>query len=280
MNTTVNAIIETKKSEISSYTLKGGKVVTNPALVPVLTAMDTLNRAGQEADIMRCVLINRLRTLNAQKETKAKSIVAFCEQQYGYAKSTANTYANIGKTFFDKDGNPVIDHIADFTTGQLIPLLALVNDYPCICGVDLNNDIMSDLIGNGYISPEMTVKEIKGIADTLKACYVPKEWVVDVDGQYIVFAQDPVDGTKDATHEIMTFEECPYYVEETADSTDDGEPKDDEETTESGTISDAIRKAFALVDGLDLDDTLRKEWKKASDNLLKVASKIDIATHA
>ena len=262
MNTTVNAIIETKKTELSTYTLKGGKVVSNPALVPILSAMDTLNKAGHEADIMRCVLINRLRTLNAQKETKAKSIVAFCEQQYGYAKATANTYANIGKTFFDKDGQPVIDHIADFTTGQLIPLLALVNDYPCICGVDLNNEIMSQLINYGYISPDMTVKEIKGIADTLKACYVPKEWVVEVDGEYIV-------GGFDSKALIMTFEECPYYVEESA-----------EESAEVGTISEAIRKTLALVDGLDLDDTLRKEWKKASDNLLKVASKIDTATHA
>lgn len=272
MNTTVTAIIESKKTEISSYTLKGGKVVTNPALVPVLTAMDTLNRAGHEADIMRCVLINRLRTLNAQKETKAKSIVAFCEQQFGYAKATANTYANIGKTFFDKDGNPVIEHIADFTTGQLIPMLALVNDYPCICGVDLNNEIMSELIAYGFISPDMTVKEIKGIADTLKACYVPKEWISEVDGQFIVYGGES---------EIMVFEECPYFVEESAETANDGEPSDDEETTvESGTISDAIRKAFALVDGLDLDDTLRKEWKKASDNLLKVAGKIDTATHA
>ena len=276
MNTTVTAIIETKKSEVSTYTLKGGKVVTNPALVPILTAMDTLNRAGQESDIMRCVLINRLRTLNAQKETKAKSIVAFCEQQYGYAKSTANTYANIGKTCFDKDGNPVIEGIARFTTGQLIPMLALINDYPCICGVDLNNDIMSDLITYGFISPDMTVKEIKGIADTLKACYIPKEWVTEVDGQYIVY------GSKDNEVEIMTFEECPYYVEDITDGdTNDGETTDGETTdTEVGTISEAIRKAFALVDGLELDDSLKKEWKKAADNLLKVAGKIDTATHA
>lgn len=279
MNTTVTAIIESKKSEVSSYTLRGGKIVSNPALVPVLTAMDTLNKAGHEADIMRCILINRLRTLNAQKETKAKSIVAFCEQQYGYAKATANTYANIGKTFFDKDGQPVIEGIADFTTGQLIPMLALVNDYPCICGVDLNNDIMSDLIRFGFISPEMTVKEIKGIADTLKACYVPKEWV-DFDalnGLYIVHGKE-VDGDVP----IMEFAECPYFVEEEAE-TAEAETTDDGETTEAGepgTISEAIRKAFALVDGLDLDDTLRKEWKKASDNLLKVAGKIDTATHA
>lgn len=273
MNTTVTAIIESKKSDLVSYTLKGGKVVTNPALVPVLTAMDTLNRAGHEADIMRCVLINRLRTLNAQKETKAKSIVAFCEQQYGYAKATANTYANIGKTFFDKDGQPVIDGIADFTTGQLIPMLALVNDYPCICGVDLNNDIMGDLIQFGFISPEMTVKEIKGIADTLKACYVPKEWVTEIDGIYMVMTKG------DAV--IMSFDECPYFVEETADSGDNSDGGDDADNGEEvGTISEAIRKAFALVDGLELDDTLRKEWKKACDNLLKVASKIDTATHA
>lgn len=274
MNTTVTAIIETRKSEVATYTLKGGKVVSNPALVPVLTAMDNLNRAGQEADIMRCVLINRLRTLNAQKETKAKSIVAFCEQQYGYAKSTANTYANIGKTFFDKDGNPVIDGIVSFTTGQLIPLLALVNDYPCICGVDLNNDIMSDLIAFDFISPDMTVKEIKGIADTLKACYVPKEWVTEIDGEYVVLTK--------GNAVIMSFAECPYYVEEEAE-TAEAETTDDGETAEAGevgTISEAIRKAFALVDGLDLDDTLRKEWKKASDNLLKVAGKIDTATHA
>lgn len=275
MNTTVNAIIETKKTELSTYTLKGGKVVSNPALVPILTAMDTLNKAGHEADIMRCVLINRLRTLNAQKETKAKSIVAFCEQQYGYAKATANTYANIGKTFFDKDGQPVIDHIADFTTGQLIPLLALVNDYPCICGLDLNNDIMSELIQYGYISPEMTVKEIKGIADTLKACYVPKEWVKEVDGQYIVY------GSVDNDIVIMTFDECPYFVEDESETNETNETATDETVSdEVGTISEAIRKTLALVDGLDLDDTLRKEWKKASDNLLKVASKIDTATHA
>ena len=276
MNTTVNAIIENRKSEISTYTLKGGKVVSNPALVPILSAMDNLNKVGHEADIMRCILINRLRTLNAQKETKAKSIVAFCEQQYGYAKATANTYANIGKTFFDKDGQPVIEHIADFTTGQLIPLLALVNDYPCICGIDLNNDIMSSLIEYGYISPEMTVKEIKGIADTLKACYVPKEWVEEVDGQFIVYGNVAHD------IEIMVFEECPYYVEDNNDSdTNDSDTTDGDTTeTEVGTLSDAIRKAFALVDGLELDDTLRKEWKKASDNLLKVAGKIDTATHA
>lgn len=278
MNTTVNAIIETKKTDISTYTLKGGKVVTNPALVPILTAMDTLNRAGHEADIMRCVLINRMRTLNAQKETKAKSIVAFCEQQYGYAKATANTYANIGKTFFDKDGQPVIEGIADFTTGQLIPLLALVNDYPCICGVDLNNDIMSELIEFGFISPDMTVKEIKGIADTLKASYIPKEWVDEdkLNGVYIVHGKG-IDGE----FPIMEFEECPYYVEETADSTDSTDSTDDgDSTAEAGTISDAIRKTLALVDGLELDDSLRKEWKKACDNLLKVAGKIDTATHA
>ena len=271
MNTTVNAILETKKTDLSTYTLKGGKVVSNPALVPILTAMDTLNKAGHEADIMRCILINRLRTLNAQKETKAKSIVAFCEQQYGYAKATANTYANIGKTFFDKDGNPVIDGISDFTTGQLIPLLALVNDYPCICGVDLNNDIMSDLIKWDYISPDMTVKEIKGIADTLKACYVPKEWVAEVDGQFIVGGDNA----------IMTFDECPYFVEDESETNETNETDSDESVSEEvGTISEAIRKTLALVDGLDLDDTLRKEWKKASDNLLKVASKIDTATHA
>lgn len=273
MNTTVTAIIESRKTEVATYTLKGGKVVSNPALVPVLTAMDNLNRAGQEADIMRCILINRLRTLNAQKETKAKSIVAFCEQQYGYAKSTANTYANIGKTFFDKDGNPVIDGIASFTTGQLIPLLALVNDYPCICGVDLNNDIISDLIAFDFISPDMTVKEIKGIADTLKACYIPKEWVTEINGEYLVLT------TGGAT--IMSFEECPYYVEEEVEVTEAEVGEVEEaEVGGAGTISEAIRKAFALVDGLDLDDTLRKEWKKASDNLLKVVGKIDKATHA
>lgn len=276
MNTNVTAIIESKKSEVSTYTLKGGKVVTNPALVPILTAMDTLNRAGQESDIMRCVLINRLRTLNAQKETKAKSIVAFCEQQYGYAKSTANTYANIGKTCFDKDGNPVIEGIARFTTGQLIPMLALINDYPCICGVDLNNDIMSDLITYGFISPDMTVKEIKGIADTLKACYVPKEWVTEIDGTFVVLTKE------NANRAIMEFEECPYYVEEEPTIPDVTENLDGEtdDNTEVGTISEAIRKAFMLVDGLELDDTLRKEWKKAADNLLKVAGKIDTATHA
>lgn len=275
MNTSVTAIIETKKTNLTTYTLKGGKVVSNPALVPILTAMDTLNKAGHDADIMRCVLINRLRTLNAQKETKAKSIVAFCEQQYGYAKATANTYANIGKTFFDKDGMPVIEHIADFTTGQLIPMLALVNDYPCICGVDLNNDIMSNLIQWGYISPDMTVKEIKGIADTLKACYVPKEWVKETADGYLVLGADD----KGNTVVIMEFSECPYYVEGETVETETEETVSDE-NAETGTISDAIRKTLALVDGIDLDDSLRKEWKKASDNLLKVAGKIDTAVHA
>jgi len=252
--------------------------ITNPEQVKMLCAVDSLTAIMRGGDVRLAILFAKLDRQNAFKYVELKTMSAMIQSYWHFEKSTANSYLAIGKAFFDHEGNEKIEGIGDFSLGQLLPLVALVKEYPTICGFEIDNNFMSHLIHAGFLSPNMTTKEVKGIADTLKASYLPKKWVnKDQDGY---FAE--IDGI------TFRFDDCPYCEEVTENKPDKADNKPNKATSNDSaddTTSDnenpqespidALMALLASVDLFDMDASLRKEWDKAKKSVELVLEKLD-----
>lgn len=252
--------------------------ITNPEQVKMLCAVDSLTAIMRGGDVRLAILFAKLERQNAFKYVELKTMSAMIQSYWHFEKSTANSYLAIGKTFFDHEGNEKIEGIGDFSLGQLLPLVALVKEYPTVCGFEIDNNFMSHIIRAGLLSPSMTTKEVKGIADTLKASYLPKKWVdKDQDGY---FAE--IDGI------TYRFDECPYAEEVVENKPEKGTSKPEKGTAKEATDDttgedenadenpiDALMALLASVDSFDMDVSLRKEWDKAKKSVELVLEKLD-----
>lgn len=245
--------------------------ITNPEQVKMLCAVDSLTAIMRGGDVRLAILFAKLERQNAFKYVELKTMSAMIQSYWHFEKSTANSYLAIGKTFFDHEGNEKIEGIGEFSLGQLLPLVALVKEYPTICGFEIDNNFISHLIHAGLLSPSMTTKEVKGIADTLKASYLPKKWVEqDQNGYYA-----EIDGI------TYRFEDCPYCEEVAENKSEKGAAKEVADDTTSNETEgqespiEALMALFASVDGYEMDTALRKEWDKAKKSIELVLEKLD-----
>lgn len=246
----------------------------------LLYCTDAMVEANEKNDLAICKAFAAMKRDNTFKKVGLKNVSEYASLRFGWETSTANTYTNIGTTFFNADGSEKIVRIGEFSKGALIPLCALVNDYPTICGVQWNNDIMSALIANNNISPLMTVAEIKSLVKEMRASYIPKSWCIinlDDNGNWTYVLE--------AMPEIV-FDDCPYLEEEEKPSkTSKNAPKTDENTSDDDTIasenlkpSEAILGAWEAIKQFPLSDTLKKEMEAFEKKLLSILAKVDKET--
>ena len=246
----------------------------------LLFCTDSMVEANEKNDLAICKAFAAMKRDNTFKKVGLKNVTEYAALRFGWETSTANTYTHIGMTFFNADGSEKIARIGEFSKGALIPLCGLVNDYPTICGVQWNNDIMAALIANNDISPLMTVAEIKSIVKELKASYIPKAWCsinMDDDGNctYTLVAMPDI-----------VFDDCPYLEEmEKPSKTAKNAPKTDEsgaddENTASANLkpSEAILGAWEALKQFPLSDNLKKEMETFEKKLVSILAKVDKET--
>lgn len=246
----------------------------------LLFCTDSMVEANEKNDLAICKAFAAMKRDNTFKKVGLKNVSEYAALRFGWETSTANTYTNIGTTFFNADGSEKIARIGEFSKGALIPLCGLVNDYPTICGVQWNNDIMAALVANNNISPLMTVAEIKSIVKELKASYIPKAWAcvnIDDDGNCTY--------SLEAMPEIV-FDDCPYLEEEAKPSkSSKNAPKTDESGADDENIananlkpSEAILGAWEAIKQFPLSDTLKKEMETFEKKLVSILAKVDKET--
>lgn len=245
----------------------------------LLFCTDTMVEANEKNDLAICKAFAAMKRDNTFKKVGLKNVSEYAALRFGWETSTANTYTNIGTTFFNADGSEKIARIGEFSKGALIPLCGLVNDYPTICGVQWNNDIMAALIANNDISPLMTVAEIKSIIKDLKASYIPKSWctiTMDDNGNcsYSLVAKPEI-----------VFDDCPFLEEEEKPSkTAKNAPKTDETSADENTTSanlkpsEAILGAWEALKQFPLSDSLKKEMETFEKKLVSILAKVDKET--
>lgn len=201
-------------------------------------------------------------------------------QEWRYSKATANTYLNIGKTFFKSDASEKVKGITAFSVGQILPFVAIAKDFPVVAGVDTDYDFMEWLIANERLSASMSVESLAGIANEWKSCHLPKDWFTEVDGEWILTS---VDGKQEYK---TSFKVCPYLQEQEQDKDNEqeqdkdnkqeqGKDNEQEQDTPQTSLFASILKVLSVVDDLPVSDELRAEWSDVKEQVLKVAKKID-----
>lgn len=252
---------------------------TKPEEVKALLATDNLAGIMKAGDIRLCVLFAKLNRLGIPARLKYKASWQFIAEQYGYAKSTANTYINIGTKLFDENGVPIIVGLENYTTGQLIPMVAFVDSYPYIADEIRVDNKLFGLILKNELTPSVSCSYIASVLKLMKDGYIPKEWVDEVvDGDtvkwQIKFAPDVV------------FDNCPYLKEVDNDNDngnggdgdgDNGKGGDGDGNGEGETVNpfDSFRACLTAIDGLKLPDDLAKKWAARRDDLLAVLAEIE-----
>ena len=86
---------------------------------------------------------------------KYNSLEDFGKYEFNMDKGTIFMYKNVGEAFFDEKGNCLIENGADWGVGKLNEMR------------QLNIDILKALIANEFLTPEMTLKEIR---DQIQKC--------------------------------------------------------------------------------------------------------------
>ena len=247
----------------------------------LLFCTDSMVEANEKNDLAICKAFAAMKRDNTFKKVGLKNVSEYAALRFGWETSTANTYTNIGTTFFNADGSEKIARIGEFSKGALIPLCGLVNDYPTICGVQWNNDIMAALVANNDISPLMTVAEIKSIVKELKASYIPKAWcaIKDIgengEWTYCLAAMPEIE-----------FDDCPYLEEEAkpskssknASKTDESGADDENTANANLKPSEAILGAWEAIKQFPLSDTLKKEMETFEKKLVSILAKVDKET--
>ena len=245
------------------------KVVKNPQTALALTAVDSLTEVLRAGDVRLSILFAKLERENVFKLVEVKNMGEMIQAQWGFAKSTALSYLNIGKTFFNKDGVEVIEGISNFSLGQLLPFVALVNDYPCIEGVDMDNTFMARLIKWGLISPKMSVKELNGIATILKMSYLPKEWIeLRVDGENSFYC------IKNDSEGVYSWLTDPRFTE-VAKGDGKGDTKGDGKGDNTSVVMDNKESLVALLTAFseyEMDEKTRKKWETATKSILDIVA--------
>ena len=264
------------KGEKSTITLAGEQAKT------FIIADKTVKQAkGLDLNICRLFAqIDRFNPSTGKQEYKlGASTRDIIMQEWRYSKATANTYLNIGKTFFKSDASEKVKGITAFSVGQILPFVAIAKDFPVVAGVDTDYDFMEWLIANGRLSASMSVEELTGIANVWKSCYLPEEWFTEVDGEWILTSAD-------GKNEYKTpFTACPYLRKQdkpdnapddnaTEDKSED-KPEDKPENTIQTSLFASILKVLSAVDDMPVSDELRSEWANVKEQVLIVAKKID-----
>lgn len=246
--------------------------------VKALLATDNLAGIMKAGDIRLCVLFAKLDRLGIPARLKYKASWQFIADQYGFAKSTANTYINIGTTLFDENGVEKIDGIDCYTTGQLIPMVSFVSAYPYIADEIRVDNKFFELILKNVLCPSESCAVIASTLKLMKEGYIPKEWVKEiVDG-------DTVKWQVWFAPEII-FTKCPYLNE--VDNGDNGKGGDGDGDGDNGngdgdngeTVTanpfDSFRACLTAIDSLKLSEDLAKKWTARRDELLAVLAEIE-----
>lgn len=264
----------------------------------MMIASDEVHRIGKKLDLSICLLFGALDRAN--KETK-KGVFTYgastrdiIMQKYKYAKSTANSYLSIGKTFFTNAGTEKVLGISSFTVGQIIPFLAVAKDYSVVGGLETDHDTFEWLIANDYLSPDMGAKELSDIASMWRDGHFPKEWVKEsASGEYPYYipstyttAESIAHAPKESFVSDLEFTSCPFL--ETVSGPDDNAPDDNAPDDKAPATDDApatdtpqislfasILKVLSVVDDMPVSEDLRSEWANVKEQVLIVAKKID-----
>lgn len=266
---------------VKSYVDKKGTrheiAFTKPEEVKALFATDNLTGIMKAGDIRLCVLFAKLDRLGIPARLKYKASWQFIADQYGFAKSTANTYINIGTTLFDENGVEKIDGIDCYTTGQLIPMVSFVSSYPYIADEIRVDNKFFELILKNELSPKVSCAVIASTLKLMKDGYIPKEWVKEViDGDtvkwQVYFAPE------------IVFTKCPYLNEvdnndngngDNGDNSSDGDTGSDNGEGESVNPFESFRACLTAIDSLKLSEELAKKWTARRDELLAVLAEIE-----
>lgn len=274
-------VIDTK-GELHTIAVKGD---TARALI----AMDEANRLGKKLDLAICLLFAKLDTDNKQGEKKGTftygaSTRDIIMQRWGYAKSTANMYLNIGKTFFTKLGAEKVLHITRFTVGQILPFVSIASDFPIVGGLETSFDTMEWLIANGYLDAKDTAQTLAGIAGLWKDGAFPREWVkespADKKYPYYIPAKVPAEEAEKPSFSVdLLFTDKPFFEEVKAPQ----EPQEPQELQEPQTPEDSPRtslyailaNAVSGIDDLPISDDLRDRWASMKEKLFLLANETD-----
>lgn len=256
--------------------------IADKALATIFQSVDRTIKANDNADKFICTLIYQLEIANAWKAAGYGTLQEMCSALWGFEKATTNTYKNIGKTFFDKDGNEKFAGIAKFSKGALIPLLAIVNDFPSIAGLTMDGEMLQYIIDNALLSPDCTVSEMRNICALFRSGYVPKEWVceeVQEDGTIIYVLKTTIEGET----RLYGFDSCPYMQEGEKPAKTGKKSKKDSKQGESDEEIDVINLAntvgafFQALDTLQMDDGQRTRYERAKQELLALAQELTVA---
>ena len=256
-------------------------------------AMDEANRLGKKLDLAICLLFAKLDTDNKEGEKKGTftygaSTRDIIMQRWGYAKSTANMYLNIGKTFFTKLGAEKVLHITRFTVGQILPFVAIAKDFPIVGGLETSFDTMEWLIANGYLNASDTAQALADIASLWKEGAFPAEWVKEspADKKYPYYIPATVkaeDAEKPSFSVDLLFTEKPYFEEgekakeeptpaEEAPAPAEEAPAED---TPQASLYAILANAIASIDDLPISDELREKWANLKGQIFTLAHDTD-----
>ena len=253
------------KGEKFSVTLAGEQAKT-------FIVADKAVKQSKGLDLTICRLfaqIDRFNPSTGKQEYKlGASTRDIIMQEWRYSKATANTYLNIGKTFFKSDASEKVKGITAFSVGQILPFVAIAKDFPVVAGVDTDYDMIEWLIANDRLSPSMSVEALNGIANVWKSCHLPKEWFTEVDGEWILMSADGKQEYK------TTFKVCPYLQEQDKEQDKEQDEEQEQETPQTS-LYGSILKVLSLVDELPVSDELRDEWANVKEQVLIVARKIE-----
>lgn len=257
-------------------------------------AMDEANRLGKKLDLAICLLFAKLDTDNKEGEKKGTftygaSTRDIIMQRWGYAKSTANMYLNIGKTFFTKLGAEKVLHITRFTVGQILPFVAIAKDFPIVGGLETSFDTMEWLIANEYLSANDTAQALADIASLWKEGAFPAEWVkespADKKYPYFIPAKVPAEDAEKPSFAVdLLFTEKPYFEEvsapqepqESQEPQEPQEPQAPEETApEKLSLYAILANAVGAIDELPISDELRDKWAGMKEQLFLLANETD-----
>ena len=251
-----------------------------------LIAMDEANRLGKKLDLAICLLFAKLDTDNKEGEKKGTftygaSTRDIIMQRWGYAKSTANMYLNIGKTFFTKLGAEKVLHISRFTVGQILPFVAIAKDFPIVGGLETSFDTMEWLIANGYLNSNDTAQTLAGIAGLWKDGAFPREWVkespADRKYPYYIPAKVPAEEAEKPSFAVdLLFTDKPFFEEVNAPEEHAPEEHAPEETApEKLSLYAILANAVGAIDNLPISDDLRDKWASMKEKLFLLANETD-----
>ena len=241
--------------------------VKDTNLGKALSMLDSLETVNKGADKAICLLIAYIDRTKAYKALGFKNIVDMFAQwdTTRYAKSTTHTYCNIGKTCYDVAGNPRINGIDTLSKGQLIPLLGLINNYPCIGDYQFTDSTIEFLISEKALA-RRTSETIKGYCKSFRDGLIPEELLdLDEDGEPtfdgVVIDSDYIATAKDDETETENETETETETETVTET--------DNDTMTIDKAIDMVRMGSLALDTLGVDAKLVKALEKAIDAIAK-----------